>query len=229
MFLDQLFNIIFPMVCLGCKKYVAGGTVICSDCFQKISRNQKLFCGKCRARLPDGKKICHSDFPYLLGAVGSYGDEILQNLIHALKFNYVKLAASPLGKLLIDYVTGLNLEPEKFIVLPIPLSKQRLRKRGFNQAELIAKIFAEHFELPILSGALERTKHTKPQSETKGLSERNENVSGCFIVTRPESIAGKNILLIDDVITSGATLLAAATVLKNAGARKIIALAMAKA
>lgn len=238
MLLKSLINILFPSLCLSCEKHIRGEGVLCPECFGKISLNQTLFCGKCRARLPDQRKICHRDFPYLLGAAGNYNDEILKNLIHGLKFKYLKSAARPLGEILIRYTEKLHLPLEKFLVVPLPLSKNRLRERGFNQAELIAKIFAEHFRLPLITDALTRGKHTKPQSETKNLLERKENVRGCFTVAQPDplrqsasearTIAGKNILLIDDVTTSGATLLEAAAVLKNAGAKKIIALTVAK-
>jgi len=228
MFLDSLINIIFPSHCLNCRKNAERGGVICADCFGKISLNQTLFCGKCRARIPDQKKICHNSFPYLLGAAGSYGDETLKNLIHGLKFQYLKSAARPLGEILIRYTDGLGLPLEKFSVIPVPLSKKRLRERGFNQSELIAKILAEHFGLPIDASSLTRAKNTKPQSETKNLAERRENVRACFFVTHPEAVAGRNILLIDDVTTSGATLFEAASALKSAGARKILAMTVAK-
>lgn len=228
MFFNDLIEIIFPSRCLNCEKNIRGSGAVCADCFKKIHLNQTLFCGKCRARLPDQRKICHRDFPHLLGAAGSYSDGVLKNLIHGLKFQYIKSAARPLAEILVRYTGALNLPLEGFLVIPLPLSKRRLGERGFNQSELIAKIFAERFKLPLLSGALVRTGHAKPQSETKSLPERRENVRGSFVISRAEAIAGKNILLIDDVITSGATLLEAATALKSAGARKIIALTVAR-
>jgi len=228
MFFDRLLDLIFPPRCLSCQKNLGCG-VICDDCLSKIKINQTLFCGKCGARLPQPKKICHKNFPYLLGAATNYENEIAKNLIHSLKFQYIKAAAQPLGNLLIQYTEALSLPLKNFIVIPIPLSKKRLRGRGFNQAELIAKIFAEHFELPPETNLLVRTKNAKPQSEIKNLKERLLNVKDCFAVINQESVASKNILLIDDVITSGATLLEATAALKNAGARKIIALAVAKA
>ncbi len=238
MLLKTLVNILFPPLCLTCKKHIQGDDVICRNCYGKISLNQTLFCGKCGARLANQKRICHLDFPYLLGAAGSYGDETLKSLIHSLKFRYIKSAARPLGEILICYTETLNLPLEKFSVIPVPLSERRLRERGFNQAELIAKTFAGRFGLPLITSALRRSKHAKPQSETKNLSERQRNVLGCFLASRSDplrrsasdarAVAGKNILLIDDVTTSGATLFEAATALKNAGARKIIALVAAK-
>lgn len=229
MLLRTLANILFPPLCLSCGGQVRNDGAVCSNCFEKIAINQTLFCGKCGARLPGEKKICHQDFPYLLGAAADYGNPVLKSLVHGLKFKYVKAAARPLGEILIRYGGTLNLPLEKFSAVPVPLSEKRLRERGFNQSELIAKIFTEHFKLPLLIRALTRSKHAKPQSETKNLSERRGNVRGCFVVKNTTNTSGKNILLIDDVTTSGATLLEAAKALKGAGARKIVALVAARA
>jgi competence protein ComFC len=213
MFLEALFNLIFPAKCLACEKNLSNGGVICEECFSLVRINQTLFCGRCLARLPEARRICHPDFPYVLGAVASYEDETVKKLIHALKFQYLKAAAEPLGNLLV----------------PLPLSSQRLKKRGFNQSELIAKIFANRFLLQIQTACLVRSKNSKPQSETKSLNERRENIKGCFGVKNASVLNGRNIILIDDVTTSGATLLEAAEVLKSAGVKKIIALTIAKA
>lgn len=229
MFLASLLDLIFPSLCLNCRRNVRSGEVICRECFNSPRLNQTLFCGKCRARLPDGKKICHQDFPYVLGAATNYDDAVIKNLIQSLKFKFIKNASSPMGNILALYWENLALPFQNLTVVPMPLSQKRLRERGFNQSELIAKVFSEQVGLVLETACLVRTKNTKPQSETHGLSERLENVRECFAVKNPELLYGKNILLIDDVTTSGATLLEAARVLKNAGVKKIIALAAAKA
>lgn len=229
MLLDFFINIIFPSRCLHCGINTEQGKPICEACFKKISVNRTLFCGKCGSRLPNQKKICHKDFPYTLGAAGSYGNEVVKNLIHGLKFKFIRSAAAPLGEILTAYARAIDIPLEKFVVMPIPLSKERLRSRGFNQSELIAKVFADNFKLPMDPSSLARLKHAKAQSETKGIFERMQNVRGNFFVRNPEKINGKNIILVDDVITSGATMLEAATTLKNSGAKKILALAAARA
>lgn len=228
MFWDKFLNLIFPSACLNCGAAADNGAVVCEKCFSEIKTNQTLFCGLCRARLPDAKKICHKNFPYILGAASEYGDETVRGLIHLLKFKYVKAAAEPLGELIARYLQTISPALENFAVVPIPLSKKRLRERGFNQSELIAKILAERLHLPLRTDFLLRAKHAKPQSETKNLKERRENVLGCFSVKSAAAPIGKNVVLVDDVTTSGATLFAAATALKNAGVKKIVALAAAK-
>lgn len=227
MTLRNLLNLVFPQLCLNCRKNVKDG-VICRDCFAGISINQTLFCGRCQARLPAGKKTCHQNFPYILGAAGSYDNDAIKSLIHGLKFKYIRGASLVLGKLLYKYTSSLAIPLNNFIVIPLPLSKKRLRGRGFNQSELIAQTFAEHFELSFEKSCLLRTKNAEPQSKAVSLIERRKNVEGCFAVIRPKLIAGKNIILIDDVTTSGATFFEAAKTLKGAGAKKIIALAVAR-
>lgn len=226
--LKDFVNAVFPQKCVGCGKAV-GGETVCADCFSGIPINSALFCGKCRARLPLGKRTCHKDFPYVLGAATDYGNATVKNLIHQLKFNYIRGSARPLGKLLAKYASSLPIKLENFVVVPVPLSAKRFRERGFNQSELIAKIFSEKLGLSLETKALLRPKYAKPQSEARGSAERKENVRGCFSVSRGELIRGKDIILIDDVTTSGATFLEAATTLKHGGARRLLALAIARA
>lgn len=234
--LDKIINLIFPSFCLGCGKRTKNSDAICAGCLSAIHLNSALFCGKCGARLPTGqaglpagKKICHPSFPYVLGAATQYEDEAVKKLVHALKFKYVKIAAETLAHFLVSYAENLRLPLTNYLVVPIPLSGKRLRERGFNQSELIAKIFVAHFGLLLDTKNFLRTKNTKAQSETKNLDERRKNVAGCFAVKNPELFCGKKIILIDDVTTSGATFYEAALMLKSAGARKVIAFAVARA
>ncbi len=222
-----IMRVLFPSACLACGAEIGEGA-ICEACFGEIARDRTLFCAVCRARLPDGKKICHKDAPMLLGSAGPYDAKAIKALIHALKFGGITAAAGPLGDLLADYASGLSLDLRSSIVVPLPLSARRERIRGFNQSALIARRFAAQRGLPVEEAILFRTGHRKPQSETKSAAERRENIRGCFTVPRKILTEGKNIILIDDVVTSGATLTEAARTLKAAGAKKILALAAAR-
>ena len=226
--LDCVLDIFFPSICPGCGKNVTGGQVVCFSCFENIPINKSLFCGSCGARLPENKKICHLDFPYILGVATTYKNETARNLIRELKFGFIKNASSPLAELLIAYAESIGIAEDDWIVVPIPLGKKRLRQRGFNQATAIAEIFAGHYSLAVEKEGFVRHKETKPQTEMKNFESRVENAGGCFSVTAPEKFAGRNIILIDDVSTSGATFFEAATSLKKSGAKKIVALAAAK-
>ena len=226
--LDFLWDLVFPSSCLNCKKPLSRGEIVCDSCLEKIPLHRTFFCGACRARLPDNKKICHLNFPYLLAAASDYENAVLKNLIQALKFQFIKSAADSLGKLLIKYAEAIRFESSNFLVIPVPLASGRQRRRGFNQAELISKTFADHFKLPLAAASLIRPKNSPPQSEIKDFEERRQNVKNCFSVQNGEEFKGKHIILIDDVTTSGATLYEAASMLKACGAKKIIAFTAAK-
>jgi ComF family protein len=118
---------------------------------------------------------------------------------------------------------------QNYIVIPIPLHKNRQRERGFNQAELLGKIISEKLNLVMRRDLLVRVKETKNQAELKNWKDRKKNLEKSFAVTAPEIIRKKNIILVDDVCTSGATIEEAAKTLKESGTRKIIALVVAKA
>jgi ComF family protein len=223
-------DIFFPPACVGCGDSIAHG-VLCITCQQGIMGFDTLFCGTCAARLPDQKKICHKDAPFILGAAGSYDDDALRAIIHALKFQGIGAAAEPLAEILATYVArlGLDLGGGAWTVTPVPLSPQRARARGFNQSALIARSLARTLGTPYDEHLLARIAHRKPQSDTEDIFERRENIKGCFALAPGADVQNKKIVLVDDVTTSGTTFTEAACVLKAGGAKKILALAVAKA
>ena len=223
-----LTDILFPRQCVACGKSVACET-ICEPCLHTIPLSQTLFCALCKARLPGGRKVCHKNAPYILGAAASYKNPALKELVRQLKFKGVRDAADPIAELIAQYLTECRVSWAGFLIIPLPLSKKRERERGFNQAEEIARRVSLHIALPFIRGALVRIGHSKPQTETKTVAERRLNVRDCFAIEKPECIAGKKILLLDDVTTSGATLHEAAQVLRSAGARTIVAVVAAQA
>ncbi len=107
-----------------------------------------------------------------------------------------------------------------FTVAPVPLHFNKMKERGFDQAFLIARQVAKTLKLPLEGGMLRRVKATEPQA-TMTRTERARNIKGAFEVNRPELVSGKNILLIDDVFTTGATVNEAAKTLKKNGAGKV--------
>ena len=228
-FTDFLADILFPRSCVSCKMPLQDG-IICNSCLAVIPINQTLFCATCDARLPYGKKTCHPNAPCLIGGATHFSDSTVKELVHRLKFKGIRNAALPLAELIKKYLSEslatCPLSPVTLII-PIPLSRRRHNERGYNQAEEIAKLLSSILKLPLESNLLARTRHTKPQTEMNGIEGRLENLRGCF--TASPAVARKNILLIDDVTTSGATFREAATALKAAGARTIIAVAAAKA
>jgi len=232
---------------------------VCRECLSLIKLNNTLFCPVCRARLAENKFTCGhfitaqinvnnphlsasnirinpresaSKFSYLLAAAGNYDNPVLQNLIYYFKYKKFKNLAPVLGEILIRYLDNLSLpiikSQKSTAVVPLPLHKKRERERGFNQAKLLAEIIAKQFNLELIE-PLKRIKNTKPQSRIKDYERRQGNVFNCFKIKNPEVVKGKNIILVDDVFTSGATMNEAIKILKQNGAKRIIALVLAKA
>lgn len=208
-----ILNLLFPVSCLGCRREIRSGSYLCAACFKKL----KFYGGRPNLNL---KYIDE------LNIAGDYEDKTLSGLIKILKFQAIPEAAETLNRWLTLFWQGqAALKSSQLLVVPIPLSDKRLRWRGFNQAEIIARSLAANFSYP-LSLNLVKIKETKIQSQLSA-AKRNKNLLGAFKWSG-ETPIGTDILLIDDVITTGATIEEAAKVLKAAGASKIIALAVAK-
>ena len=130
---------------------------------------------------------------------------------------------------MIAHLEATALPVKQYVIIPVPLHPSRRRERGFNQAELIAKIISAYYNRPLISTGLIRTRPTDYQAHLHGQYARLKNVADAFAARDRHLIRGKNIILVDDVATTGATLHAAAQILKDAGAHKIIGLVAAKA
>jgi len=231
-----VLDILFPPLCLSCQNYLGNGKndhSLCDKCRTNIIIHTTLFCSICRSRLPENKKICHKESSYLLGAATTY-DEPIKTLIHHFKYGYWTRLEKPLNTIFLSYLENLGAVRssishsfKKYIVVPIPLHKDRLKERGFNQATCFARAVALHYKLPIEQNLLFRVKETKPQVKLDW-EKRKNNLEKAFTVSKPGRIEGKNIILIDDVYTSGATINEAVRTLRSSGAKKIIALVLAK-
>jgi ComF family protein len=171
--------------------------------------------------------LCRRAQPLFARAVayGSY-ESGLRELIHLLKYGGVRPAANVLGRMLAEALSTLESEfpADGVAVIPVPLHRTKLRQRGFNQAELIAraamKIKQPANRLRLCVGVLERKRETASQI---GLTshQRRENLRGAFGVAQPEAVKGRELLVVDDVYTTGATVSECARVLLRAGATKV--------
>jgi len=234
-----MFSVLFPSDCLVCGAPLVNISrlPVCLDCIHAIHSIAGVVCAICGERLfsahavagPEGEPrcgLCRRTEPAFARAVayGSY-EGGLRELIHLLKFGGVRPAANVLGRMLAEAITGLQPEsPEDMAVVPVPLHRTKLRQRGFNQAELIArtavKLNAAPNRLRLRAGALERKRETPSQT---GLTrhQRRLNLRGAFAVAQPEGVKGREVLLVDDVYTTGATVSECARVLRQAGATKV--------
>ena len=213
-----LLDLLFPLTCLNCQQE---GTLLCEKCFESIKINDRLQNDLLSEKLiiPNLNRI------YL---AGNYDNKLLGEIIKKYKYEFLSALSEPLGRFLISFwekINGPSDFLENIIVMPLPLTRRRYKWRGFNQAELLARAFSTHFNYP-LNTNLERIKNQPPQV---GLDEKEriKNVSGIFRLPK-NSLLDKNVLLIDDIVTTGATLNEAALTLKAAGAKSVSALVLAK-
>ena len=226
---SSVLDLVFPTICLTCGTFTRAAKTLCHDCLLAIPLHAGLFCCICGLPLPAGSTLCHRGAPYILGCATKYRWSSVAALVKTLKFSFQRQAAHALAQLLILYARNIPFDfLDRPLVIPIPLSRQRERQRDFNQAEEIGGHFATYFRLPMASRALKRLRNTMPQSSL-ALPRRAENVRGCFDVVKLSEVRGRDIILVDDVTTSGSTFFEAATALRKAGAKTILALAVAKA
>ncbi|HLC90054.1 MAG TPA: ComF family protein [Patescibacteria group bacterium] len=211
----SILDLLFPIECLGCKK---DGEWLCANCFNSIKINNQPF-------------QFNSSSHYLkrILVAADYQQPLLAKVIQTFKYNFIPDLGEILGKILLDFLGNLadQIDFSDFdLVIAVPLTKKRKLWRGFNQAEILAKIVSENLGMETDFSLLKRKYQTAPQV-TLSAKERLVNVKGVFAVKTPNQLKGKKILLIDDVATTGATLTECAKVLKENGAKEVWALVVA--
>jgi competence protein ComFC len=233
---DSLFALLYPQACQNCNdisEWSAEGPA-CSACWEKtrIFSAKETMCAKCGSFLRDSDSLadtfCHhcDDHRYdLARAVGSYE--------HALAAEIIRLKTTPsVSRKTRDLlVRALDHAPfqDTSCIMPVPLSRKRQLERGFNQAELLAGIAAKHAGIPLDTKTLIRKVHTPIHRAAMDKKARDLTVRNAFAVTRPNLVKDENILLVDDVFTSGATVSYCAKVLKRNGAGKVYVFTLARA
>lgn len=217
---------LYPPVCGGCGKK---GDRWCDNCRANLIPVPEPMCEICGQPQPD-KGICSDCLnprpPFRAMRSWVVFDGPMRKVIHALKYgkNNGGLGYS-LAPGLADFYQSLEWTVD--MIVPIPLSAQRLQQRGYNQVDLVARPFADLLGVAYLPRALEKIRHTETQvGKTK--TERKDNVRGAFRGS-PQLVAGKSVLILDDVATTGSTLQAASLALQEAGAARVFALTLARA
>lgn len=202
---SNILDLLFPIHCTGCNTEGA------------------WLCDKCEKEIPEHPGMKPPKKSYLDAVIIKtyYAHKPIQKLIRLLKFSYIKNIATTLGKILKTKTK--NIQPD--IITFVPLHRIRKNERGFNQAEEIAKHLSKKLDVPIQK-TIKRTRNTRPQTET-AKSIRKANLHKAFTLERETVIKNKNVLIVDDVYTTGATLSECAKVLKQHGAKKVIGMCIA--
>jgi len=234
-FFRGLTDIIYPKRCPGCKnKIEIADKFICASCQARIKINRPPFCNKCGRHLETlnlNINICSDCLKNKLNfdrafSAGVY-EGVIKELIHEFKYKGKEHLYRPLSEIMINFIKEYHIPIEYLdLIIPMPLHKTRLRQREFNQAEALSRPIADEFNKTLSTSLLIRHRLTKTQTEMP-TQKRFENVADSFSVAKHTDLANKNLLIIDDVFTTGATSSAAALTLKEAGANKVLILTLA--
>ncbi len=232
---DHFYSVLFPQLCLSCRErpaLLSSGNA-CSPCWEetRVFDRDVNGCAKCGrpASVETGQPVkcwqCDNHVYEKARSIGVYS--------HALQAAVVGLKTQPhiakkVESLLFDTFERNGFQDSSLLV-PVPLSKQRMLERGFNQAQTIAELLGRRFGLRVDSFSLLRRKHSPIHRVGMDEKARDLSVKNSFAVVRPKLIIGQKILLIDDVLTTGATVSYCAKALKKAGAGEVSVLTLARA
>ena len=234
-------DLIFPKFCLGCNKE---GIYLCDDCrtLLDIAEFNYCLCDQKPSRMPPDSKS---------GKCGRCKDKKLSGLYFALPYKeknltrkliyqfkyppYLKDLTKTLASILIEHLvlSGKNTDDiwapsgVPAVLVPVPLDKIKLKQRGYNQSEELAKELSQVLQVPLISNNLIKIKSTSPQMELSK-QEREKNLEDAFAIKNPTELAGKKIFLVDDVYTTGSTMNECAKILKNTGSNNVWGICLAR-
>jgi ComF family protein len=237
---NAVVDLFFPPSCVSCHRL---GAWLCKDCLDEIEVIQPPVCFRCGlplegqkataiSRSTEAQHVCPRcrGRQSQLDGLYAYGFHAgpLRQAIHQLKYEGLRALATPLGRLMAQgwpRVQASNADID--VIVPVPLHRSRQRKRGYNQSALLARQLGSEIRRPVLENVLIRVKATTPQVDLNA-EERQANVRNAFQTT-DSSLAGKHVLLVDDVCTTGSTLEAAGHALRAAQASSVWAYTLARA
>ncbi len=248
--LSHILNIIFPAVCKQCGCFITTATTttacFCNKCWEGIKWFNLPCCPRCGIPYHSLETSaepfpvsssghtcgeCIKNPPYFDRAIsaGPY-TEVLAEAIKLFKYKkkiHIGLALAGHDVMVAGLTNLIQSCPEAPFLIPVPLHQSRLREREYNQSAISASVISSKFSIPLMTDVLLRQRYTKPQVEL-GFRERKENVTGAFSIQNNEVIKGKNIILVDDVYTTGSTVNECAKALKKNGAGKVYVVTIAR-
>ena len=210
---DVLLDLLYPPKCPFCRALLRGkGKTICEQCLKELPYTKN-------------GGLQHGNF--FTGCLSPlYYEESVREALLRYKFQGLSAYAAAFGNLMADCAEE-YLEAEVDIISWVPLSKKRLRQRGYDQARLLAEEVSRRLMIPCVP-VLKKVVNTHPQSQTGSAEKRRANISGAYVATDPEAISGKTILLVDDIVTTGSTFSECARMLGMAGADRVYCLTVAR-
>lgn len=225
-FFWNLFNpfldFIYPPFCLACEIKLDSNAPVCESCWETLQKRSRI-------RRHTGDDFTYLEDPLYMDDVITFWEysTVIERLIHSVKYEGFKRLGRLLGILAAECLLE-GLSPRKAdMIIPVPLHPVRQRERGFNQSRIYAEQISQYADIPMNPKILHRIRYTKTQTELTA-SERQSNMRDAFKVTSSSEIQDKTVILIDDVITSGATINSCAKACLTAGARSVIGIGLAR-
>ena len=234
-FYHALLDVLIPPLCHICHSHIpnAGELHICPTCRELLPLVSSPLCPACGIPFigAGGDHRCGACLthpPHFDAARAHFLYEgPIRDLIHTFKYNQLTHLRYPLALMTLEGIGEFLTDQTPHLIIPVPLHRLRLRQRGFNQALLIGSILSSRLSIPMLPDTLIRNRPTEPQIMLPA-AERRTNVKGAFTVRDNDAVAGKRILLLDDVMTTGSTMNECTKELKKAGATAVIAATIAR-
>jgi ComF family protein len=224
---EAILDLVYPSRCVVCDRLGQGA--LCESCRAKVQPVAGPHCERCQE--PGAEGICphcrNHPPAFVVARAAALFETPIRDAIHALKYDKRESVAEPLADILEEvWKQEAELHSVEALV-PLPIHRRREKERGFNQSALLAQRLSQRLSLPVLEGVLSRPVYRRPQV---GLSaaDRASNVEGVFQVSPSEAVAGRKLLLVDDVMTTGATCNEAARTLLQAGAAEVRVLVLAR-
>jgi ComF family protein len=245
--LGALLDLVFPPLCSVCRAGLGAGRrdPLCGVCWERMERLTPPWCRVCG--LAFGRFVGPLASAASAGYLGHRCDQcrrrppafsyarsaaryggVLREALHAFKFLGRRALAAPLGDLLVEMGRQCLPVADPDLLIPVPLHPRRERERGFNQSLLLARRLGGAWRLPVRSDILVRAVATGPQTDLSA-EERRANVRGAFVLRRPELVAGRHVILVDDILTTGSTAGACAACLREGGAGTVGVVSVARA
>ena len=232
-----LVNLFYPALCRGCgKKSTKWNQNICTSCLKRIKKRLPPFCAKCGKQIagdPEEQNVCvdcKNDSIYFDRALSVFRYEgLLKDLIHDFKYKKMTSLSEELVAIASGFIEEHNVGKKSDLVLSIPMHRKRFLEREVNTSDILAKSMAKKLNIPYSSGALKKIKNTSPQSRLSR-AQRIDNITYSFSIPekRIDEIRHKNILLVDDLFTTGSTVNECAKMLKESGSGLIEIITLAR-
>lgn len=229
-YLRAVKDIFFPCLCLCCGKKISK-RYLCGECQEKIVFLHPPRCRYCTKPLaPNSSGICKECsskiYPYQKIISTTVYREPIPGLIHLFKYKNCDYLAGFLSSLMIKYLSKIGFNPSRYhLITPVPLHKDKLKIRGYNQAGLLAKLLSNYFKIPFRDDIIGNT-NIRPSQTKLQKEKREKNVEGVFVVE--ENLRNKRIILVDDIFTTGSTVNACSKALGERGAENITVITLSK-